>query len=808
MNLLASADTLPAAGGMSAPLAFIYDLFNNPLFIFIGGLVLLGVFFWYLGSDQDKVKRNAGTIFIIGIASFSLFSLFQQGLKYGIDIAGGVSFTLSVEPNIGDDGKPIPLTDQAMEQACVILTERLNSTGANDVIIRPKKKDNLNLIEVQIPAADPAKREETKAILTKVAKLQILPVHPRNNELVAEGRIRVPGYRMYEYTFKNGKNEDVTEKIFLEKRESLTGKDIVRAGVDLGRPGHVNVTLSNEGADKMYNLTSRMQLGHDRMAIVLDDVVKSAPTVQAILSKSFEISGLDAPGEAEALTKVLSNPLTNKLNFESASEISASLGHTALLQGEYAGITGLILCFIMMIIYYRFAGLVAIMGLTINALLLLGAMSIFGFELTLPGIAGIVLTLGVAVDANVLIYERLREEKEMGRPFRVAIRNSFDKAFSAIFDSNITSLITAVILYWMATGTIKGFAVTLTVGVITSMIGAILVTRVLFYWADTIGMMKDLKFLNLFKRKTNINFMGQKVWSCSLSAILLIICIAVGAMKGKDCLGMDFTGGSSISYLVNKGDISFREVEGVVNKLALTQKATVQEVAESTDSSKVNILINFSDNALDKAAITTALDKAFPVLDNAPFSEETIGQSMGYDTLITSAWALFFGILGIMVYLTVRFEWTFAIGAVIALTHDVLLVLGLVIISGTELNVIHIGALLTVAGYSINDKIIVFDRIREFLRFSDPNESASQIMNEAINQTLSRTILTSLSTLAVLVCLYFFGGPSMEDFAWTISAGILIGTYSSIFIASPAALLFSRKHGLHEEVKQAMKAGA
>ena len=808
MNLLASADTLPAAGGMSPPLAFIYDLFNNPLFIFVGGLVLLGVFFWYLGSDQDKVKRNAGTFFIIGIASFSLFSLFQQGLKYGIDIAGGVSFTLSVEPNIGDDGKPIPLTNEAMEQACVILTDRLNSTGANDVIIRPKKKDDLNLIEVQIPAADPAKREETKSILTKVAKLQILPVHPRNHELVAEGRVRVPGYRLYEYTFKNGKGEDVTEKLFLEKRESLTGRDIVHAGVDLSRPTEVAVTLSNDGADKMYNLTSRMELNRDRMAVVLDDVVKSAPTVVSVLSKSFVINGLDGPGEAEALTKVLSNPLTNKLNFESASEISASLGHTALLQGEYAGITGLILCFIMMIIYYRFAGLVAIVGLTINALLLLGAMSIFGFELTLPGIAGIVLTLGVAVDANVLIYERLREEKEAGRPFRVAIRNSFDKAFSAIFDSNITSLITAVILYWMATGTIKGFAVTLTVGVITSMIGAILVTRVLFYWADTIGIMKDVKFLNLFKRKSNINFMGQRGWSCSISAILLVICIEVGAMKGKDCLGMDFTGGSSISYLVNKGDVSVKEAEDVVNKLALTQKATVQEVAESTDSSKVNILVNFSDNAQDKTEITSALKKSFPVLDNAPFSEETIGQSMGYDTLITSAWALFFGILGIMIYLTVRFEWTFAIGAVIALTHDVLLVLGLVIISGTELNVIHIGALLTVAGYSINDKIIVFDRIREYIRYADPNDSAEQIMNEAINQTLSRTLLTSLSTLAVLVCLYFFGGPSMEDFAWTISAGILIGTYSSIFIASPAALLFSKKHGLHAEVKQAMKAGA
>ena len=226
MNLLASA--ILSRQDVSPPLAFIYDLFNNPLFIFVGGLDSAGLFFWYLGSDQDKVKRNAGTFFIIGIASFSLFSLFQQGLKYGIDIAGGVSFTLSVEPNIGDDGKPIPLTNEAMEQACVILTDRLNSTGANDVIIRPKKKDDLNLIEVQIPAADPAKREETKSILTKVAKLQILPVHPRSHELVAEGAMRVSGYRLYEYVPKNGR-EGCYGKAFPGKRESLTGRDIVAA---------------------------------------------------------------------------------------------------------------------------------------------------------------------------------------------------------------------------------------------------------------------------------------------------------------------------------------------------------------------------------------------------------------------------------------------------------------------------------------------------------------------------------------------------------------------------------------------------
>lgn len=810
MNFLNILGTTPAVGGNeTTALTWLVELFNSPLFIFVTGIFLLGVFFWYLGTDQDKTKRNAGTIFILGISAFSLFSVFSHGLKYGIDIAGGVSFTLNVEPNKDDEGKAIPLTDEAMEQACIILTDRLNSTGANDVIIRPKKKEDRNLIEVQIPAADPAKREETKAILTKVAKLQILPVHPKSYEFVAAGRTVVPGYRLYDYKFKNSRGEEVVEKLFLEKRESLTGKDIVRAGVDYTTPGQVAVLLNNAGADKMYELTSRMKLGHDRMAVVLDDVVKSAPVVQAVLSKNFVIQGLDAPGEAEALSKVLSNPLTNKLNFESASEISATLGHTALLQGEYAGITGLICCFIMVIAYYRFAGIVAIVGLTINALLLLGAMSIFGFELTLPGIAGIVLTLGMAVDANVLIYERLREEKEAGRPFFVAMRNSFDKAFSAIFDSNITSLITAVILYWMATGTIKGFAVTLTVGVITSMIGAILVTRVLFYWADRVGMMKSYKFMNLFNQESSIDFMGKRVWCCTVSAAVLLFCLIWGGVKGKDCLGMDFTGGSSISYLLNKSDINFKDVEAVVDALpGLTQKASVQEIAEATDANKVNIAVSFSDNAKDKEIVVNTLKEKFPVLASAPFSEETIGQSMGYDTLITSAWALFFGLVGIMIYLTLRFEWTFAVGAVVALTYDVLMVLGLVVVCGTELNVIHIGALLTVAGYSINDKIVVFDRIREQLRYAEPDESIEKLMNDAINQTLSRTILTSMSTLAVLGCLYFFGGPAMEEFSWSIIAGIIIGTYSSIYIASPTALFFSRKHGLHEEVQQSMKAGA
>ena len=796
INLQAIADMFTLPLGSFNLMATVEAFLNNPMFIFILGLVLLGLFIWYLGTEKDSVKRNAGTFFVIGIAAFSMFSILTKGLKYGIDIAGGVSFTLQVEPNKDEFGKNIPLSPEAMEQACLILGQRLNSSGANDVIIRPKQKEDMDLVEVQIPAADPAKREETINVLTRVAKLQLLEVHPNSAQLVAEGRRNVPGWRLYEYKGLRDDNSTFTEKLFLSKRENLSGKDVMRAHVDLTKPGYVNVVLTNEGSDKMFAMTSKMRLGQDRLAVVLDDEVKCAPRVDDALNKSFSISGLNGKGEAEAISKVLGNPLTNKLELISMSEVSASLGKTALRQGEYAGIAGLIICFVLMMLYYRFAGLVAIVGLTINALLLLGAMSVFGFELTLPGIAGIVLTLGVAVDANVLIYERLREEKDSGRPFRIALRNSFDKAFSAIFDSNITSLITAVILYWMSTGTIRGFAVTLTVGIVTSMIGALVVTRVLFYWADASGMMKDLKFLNLFKTQSKVNFMGKRVYAAIFSSLVLIICLATTVVKGKSCLGMDFTGGSSISYRIDQDAVDFKKVETTIASLNLSQKPQIQEISESTDSSKLNLSISFADNANDRSLILSTIAKKFPQLESAPFSEENIGQSMGYETLIASAWALLAGLIGIMIYLTVRFEWTFALGSVIALAHDVLIVFGLIIISGTELGVIHIGALLTVAGYSINDKIIVFDRIRETIRYASPDEKPIDMMNEAINSTLSRTLLTSVSTLAVLVCLFFFGGPAMRDFSWTICAGILIGTYSSIMISPAAALFFSRKEGL------------
>ena len=803
MNMLALTTLLGASDSAENPFfSFLYSWFNDPIFIFITGIVLLGLFFWYLSSDDDRIKRNSGTLFILGISAFSWFSLLSSGIRYGIDIDGGVSFTLQVQPNI-IDGKPIPLTRNAMEQACATINERLNATGANEVTVMPQGADK---IQIQIPETNPEKIKEQREIITKIAHLELLPVHPENPALQSKGIERIPGWELYDYNYADDSGKKHSQKLFLTKRSQLTGRDIASAYADPERRGHVNVTLSRDGSDKMWKITSLMRPGQDQLAIVLDGRVVSAPVVQSKLSRNFSISGLDGPGEAEQLAKTLSNPLTNQHTVLEERQVSASLGQQALYQGEVAGAAGLVICFILVLLYYRFAGMVAIVGLTINALILLGCMSLFGFVLTLPGIAGIVLTLGVAVDANVLIYERLREEKDKGKPFKIALRTAYEKAFSAIFDSNITSLITAVILFAMSSGSIKGFAVTLTVGIASSMIGAIVVTRVLFYWAERVGMLRDMRFLNIFKKDTKIDFLGKRKYTGIFSIILLLACLTYAGVKGEKCLGIDFTGGSSITYeMPEDSNVKVREVEQIIGTLGLPQTPTAQEF--KTGTGDVNIIIRCAANAKDVAVITEKINASLPqmVKEGGP-SIEIIGPILGQEFLVNSLYAILAGLLGIMIYLTIRYEWSFALGAVIAILHDVLIVLGLIILMGHELNIIHVGAILTIAGYSINDTIIIFDRIREQLRFADPNESELVMMNEAINNTLSRTVLTSGATLATLVCLYFFGGPAMKDFSETILIGILIGTYSSIYIAPPCVLMLSRKHGLHQEVKRAMEA--
>ena len=446
-------------------------------------------------------------------------------------------------------------------------------------------------------------------------------------------------------------------------------------------------------------------------------------------------------------------------------------------------------------LYYRFAGIIALLGLSVNILILFGAMAMFGFTFTLPGIAGIILTIGVAVDANVLIFERLREELSAGKSVGAAIKSAYDKAFSAIFDANITTLITALILFWRASGTVKGFAITLTIGILASMFAALLVTRILFWWFQDAGAIKKLTFLNLLPKRT-IDFLSKGKIAFVISSVLLIGSLTMGGIKQEKSLGIDFIGGALTRFELGEKKIPVTKVQESIAKIEDLRKAA--QVQEEQSASGFSLVVRTS-NEVEKGEVSdvdkvvTQLRQDFPELAEIEYSTENVSAALGGDFLNNSLIALGIGLIGILFYITIRFEFSFAIGAFVALAHDVSICLGILMLLGVEFYLIHVGAILTIAGYSINDTIVVFDRIREQLTLRSGD--IKDIMNEAINATLSRTILTSVTTFVAVLVLFIFGGAAMRDFALAMMIGVIIGTYSSIFVAAPVVGWWAKKRG-------------
>lgn len=783
---------------------------DDRLLTFLSGLGLLALFFWYFATDFERKKRNIGSIIVVLIAVFSLLSIIPKGhwrniitgktsiseahsLKGGIDLIGGSSFTLRVQPTIDPEGTTLPVTSTAVQQAIQTVEKRLNNLGTADLLIVAQGSDR---ILVQMPGVTPEEASNVREILEKIAKLELKLVHPESSALASRlaaeneaDRVLPPGYKLYVLEDEDEDGQIISEPILLKRRSSLDGSYIVHAQELYGPyEGKLTVELNTEGSNKMLDITSKMTHGVDRLAIVMDDKVLSAPVVQSTLGKNFEISGMKDAVEAKGIAAALLNPLKNPLLVEEERTVSATLGKETVHQGITAGIAGLGLTLLFVLLYYRFAGVIALIGLTLNILILFGSMAMFGFTFTLPGIAGIILTIGVAVDANVLIYERLREELAAGKSIKSAIRAAYEKAFSAIFDANITTLITALILFWRASGTVKGFAVTLTIGILASMLAALLCTRVLFWWFSDAGILKKLSFMNLIPERA-FNFLGKRKLAFGLSAVLILAGMSSVGMKGNSALGIDFTGGAQLSYqLVDGQTVDQPAVQQVLDKLELSKQARSQE--ETTTAGEFLLTVRCSTE--DIPAIETALAGNFELLKEKP-SRETISASLGGEFLSTALWALIVGLVAILIYITIRFEFSFALGAFAALLHDILICLGIVIFSGQELSLIHVGAFLTIAGYSINDTIVVFDRIREDLR--SRRGDVQEVMNHAINATLSRTVLTSLTTFVAVLVLYIFGGAALQDFSFTIMIGVVVGTYSSIFIASPIVYIWSKMRG-------------
>ncbi|MDC0304641.1 protein translocase subunit SecD, partial [Akkermansiaceae bacterium] len=761
---------------------------------------IVALIFWYVATEIDRRKRNVGTIAIGIVVALCLVAVLpvKEKLKGGIDLVGGSSFIVEIQPGKDEEGNPLPVNEGAIEDAKATLSKRLSKSGLSDNLMQPLGE---NRLIIEMPGVGPERRDEIRETIQRTARLLLKKVHPNSNQIIAQieagTKTLEPGYQVFPIRRTDAETGKVIgmDKILLSRRTIVGGDK-----VDLARPGDglgvINVLLSKEGGKRLTNATKTMTIGSDRMAVVLDDEVLIAPTVNATLGRNFIVEGLDGREEVRTVSNALNNPLKYPLNILSERNVTARYGEEVVRQGVTAAIAGLALTLLFVLIYYRFAGFIALIGLSVNMLILFGAMAMFGATFTLPGIAGIILTIGVAVDANVLIYERLREEIAGGKSLINAIRAAYEKAFSAIFDANITTLLTAIILLWRASDQMKGFAITLTIGILSSMFAALLVTRVFFFWGSDTRALKKLSFMNLIPAKT-IKFMEMRKPAFMLSSILLIGSLVVMGTKRESSLGIDFLGGSIVNIQLKEGqELSEATVKKAISDLTLEKKPTIQ-LEQPVGAEGDLISIKYASNDLEKIEKRLRSDRGILGEINTEknydiaFDNETISASLGGEFLKNSFYALGLGLLAVLFYISLRFEFSFAVGAFAALFHDILICIGVVIMCGTELSLIHVGAFLTIAGYSINDTIVVFDRMRESLR--SKRGDVAQVMNLAINATLSRTILTSVTTFVAVLVLWIFGGSALKDFSFAIMIGVVVGTYSSIFIAAPVVYIWSKK---------------
>lgn len=758
----------------------------NPTWTFLAGLLLLILFGWYLATDIARRKRIIGTLLSVLLVAFCLEAVNppREKLNLGIDLRGGTSFLIRLVHD-----KEHEINADVLDQAVEVIRKRVDSMGVSEPVITPQGTD---MILVQIPGVDRAKIDAARKQLQQVAKLEFKLVHPQSDQLAPQvmsgTAVRPPGYELKLYS------EDPTDKdaqeypILIHSQTDIAGDRVSRAYATFDQRGWgIGLNFDSKGAEEFGKLTSEHV--KERFAIVLDGKVMSAPVIQeAIYQGSASITGSFEEKEARNLASVLENPLASPVKIEEQRDASATLGADSIKSGIYAGIAGLLATLVFVVIYYRLSGIFAVIALVANIVILFGIMAMFGFTLTLPGIAGIVLTIGMAVDANVLIYERLREELEGGKSLGNAIDAAYGKAFSAIFDANATTLITAGILFWRASGPVKGFAITLTIGILASVFCAMIITRLLFDWSLAANLVKKVSLLHLIRGR-GWDFLSKRRISVGVSLILTIASIAVFAIRGEKNFGIDFTGGDLVMLSATRS-VSVAEMRNALEPAGLGG-AVIQEEIDTT--TKKEILTVRSPFETGDQVIAQA-QKALPDAGIEVLSTDRVGKLVGGELARNSIIALVMGVIGIMLFVTLRFEFSFAIGAIVALLHDVILTMGVFAFTGRELSLIMIGAILTIAGYSINDTIVVYDRIREGLR-SARRGSIKEIMNSAINDTLSRTLLTSGTTLLTLLTLYIFGGPVLKDFSFSILIGILVGTYSSIFIAAPIVLWWSSRGG-------------
>ncbi|MCC6355481.1 MAG: protein translocase subunit SecD [Verrucomicrobiae bacterium] len=743
--------------------------------IFFGGLLALILFVWHLAATEDRVRRAVGTALWVIALSTCIIATYplHKTIRLGLDLKGGSSFLIELDGDV---------SPTALQQAVEVVRKRVDNLGVAEPIIQPVGERR---IIVQMPGLSDENIQTTRNQLSRVAQLEFRLVHPDSAAELAkiDGGGPVPiGYEVMKTTQKDDAGKEQESRYVVKRRAEMSGKHVSRAYHAFGAIGesYVSLEFKPEGKELFGRITEQ-NVGR-QLAIVLDGELKSAPRInEAIYGGHAQITGDFTPQEATELSSVLENPLDTPVRIVEERTVAATLGKDSIRSGVIASAIGFAGVIVFMVWYYHFSGVVAILTLLANFIILFGLMAQFHFTLTLPGIAGVILTAGMAVDANVLIYERVREEIAAGKALGPSIIGGFNKAFSAIIDSNLTTIITAIIMFYLGSGPVRGFAVTLTLGIVGTLFGALILGRNIFDWALAKNVMRAFT-AKRFLINPRFDLLRYRWYAIAFSLVILVAGAVSFKTRGESALGVDFAGGEAVT-LTAAVQTDIAAVRRAVADAGLGYATIQAQHGGAGQRESFVIRTKFGDG--QKAA--DALSRALPGAGFSLGSIDSVGPVVGKELLAKSAVALILGLFGILIYVTIRFEMSFAVGGIVALFHDVAIVLAAFSLTGQEISLTVIGAVLGIAGFSINDTIVIFDRVRECLRNSEKG-TLYELMNRALNETLSRTILTNLTVFITVLSLVFFGGPMLRDFSFAWLVGAIAGSYSTLFIASPIVL--------------------
>lgn len=723
----------------------------------------------------------------------------QSNLRLGLDLKGGVGFTLKI-----DEAAQSELSsweqEQQLQDAISIMARRLDGLGVAEPLIRPRGSD---AIEIQIAGLSTKDNPEVIDSLKKPAKLEFRAVHPSVSPNVTNFNQPPVGYELLAEEIEDSGTGEIYERNYFVKRiPEATGEIVQDAFVSQTQNGgfQINLEMTSDGADVFRQVTERLL--NKPLAIVLDGKLYSAPNVNGVLSKNAQITGSFSQREAIDLANVLNNPLSVELRVDEVYEVGPSLAAGSRESSVSAAQWGALLVVVFMLVYYFIGGVVAVLSALVNIAIVLGVLASLGATLTLPGVAALVLTLGMGVDANILIFERIREELKAGKQIKHALAGAFEKVTSTIVDANVTTLITASILIWLGTGPVKGFGITLAIGICASIFCALLVTRFLLdFLVHRLGCEKVLG-LDVFTHK-KLDFFRWRQPAFIISWLIVLTGVVSVALHHDAIMGIDFTGGDEITVSFDQR-IGIDGINAAAAEANFSQVNPVYQSLIGEDREVLKIQTPYDQSR----AVLGALQAAFPEANLNEDGVTQIGAAVSSSIQKNALFSVLAALVGILLYVAIRFEVGYGVGAVVATIHDVLMTVGIFVLFGQlgwfvsgQFTAPMLAAILMIVGYSINDTIVVFDRIREELTLN-PGSNLRSIINLAISRVFPRTLLTSVTTLLAATSLYIFGAGVINDFSFVFIIGILTGTFSSIFIASPIFFWWHKGDRRHVEERE------